>query len=232
MKEMVNDSGRENETLAACALWQPALSTYLDGELEPGDGAALIHHLESCAGCAARLQEYRSLGRQLRALDACAVPEPPAQMALRLRVAASHYSVRHQRWNYWRLRWTTALRTLALPTAVGTVAALLLFAALAGGVQMQQVSPMLPDVPVGDITPPRLTNSGVYSVGPVVIDAQIDASGRVYGYRIISGHTDPEVIQRLNSQLLLSVFRPARTMFGQPTNGSVLVSFGTVDVRG
>mgnify|MGYP001554548603 CR=1 FL=1 len=79
---------------------------------------------------------------------------------------------------------------------------------------------------------PRLSSGGLYNIGPVVIDAQIDAQGRVYGYRVVSGSTDPAVIQRLNNQLLLSVFRPARTMFGQPTTGSVLVSFGTVDVRG
>ncbi|HVB40154.1 MAG TPA: anti-sigma factor [Terriglobales bacterium] len=218
--------------LPECAVVQPALSAYLDGELEPNAGGALIHHLESCAGCAARLHEYRALGQHMRALESMTLPEPPLQMALRLRVAASHYSVRHQRWNYWRLRWASAIRALALPTAVGTLAALVLFTALAGGVRTQQVSPMLPDVPLGLATPPRLSSGGLYNIGPVVIDAQIDAQGRVYGYRVVSGSTDPDIIQRLNNQLLLSVFRPARTMFGQPTTGSVLVSFGTVDVRG
>jgi hypothetical protein len=221
-----------SELLNECVAWQPALSAYLDGELEAAEGGALIHHLESCSGCAARLRAYRALGRDLRSLDAGAVPEPPPQMALRLRVAASHYSVRHQRWNSWRLRWASAIRAMAVPTAVGTVAALVLFTALAGGVQMQQVSPMLPDVPLGYATPPRLSSGGTYSVGPVVIDAQIDANGRVYGYRVLSGYTDPQIIQRLNSQLLLSVFHPARTVLGQPTTGNVVVSFGTVDVRG
>lgn len=217
---------------AACQALQPALSAYMDGELDPGQSGALLHHLEKCPNCAAILGDYRAMSEAMRALPA---PEPPAELALRLRVEASHYSVRGQRWLFLRLRWMAALQTLALPAVVGTVAALSLFVALAGGVHSNIVNnPLLPDVPVfGNATPPRLTSMPSYSVGrALLVQAQIDATGRVYGYRVLSGSADPQTIARLNNQLLLGVFQPATTIFGQPTTGSLLVSFDTVDVRG
>lgn len=214
-----------------CTSLQPALSAYLDGELDPGESGVLIHHLEECDDCAATLQLYREMSQQLRDIPA---PAPPQELSLRLRVAASHYSVRGQRWLYWKLRWTTALQALALPTAVGTAAALVLFSALAGGVRSNLVNnPLRPDVQVGDAAQPRLTRLSDYGVGgTVLVRADIDATGHVYGYSVISGPADAEMISQLNNQLLLSVFQPATTIFGQPTTGTLLVSFGSVDVRG
>ncbi|MGH9393446.1 MAG: anti-sigma factor family protein [Terriglobales bacterium] len=218
-------------TSPACARYRPALSAYLDGELEPWDSGGLIRHLEACPHCAAELADFRALGALMRDLPA---PPPPPDLALRLRVEASHYSVRGERWEYWKLRLTTAFHALAMPAAVGTAVALCLFSALAGGVRTKSAHSSRPDVQVGmDATPPRLINSSGFGVGgSVVVEAQIDSTGHVYGYNVLSGAPDAQVISRLNNQLLLSVFQPATTIFGQPTNGHLVVSFGTVDVRG
>ena len=215
-----------------CQMLQAALSAYVDGELDLDQSGALIHHVEQCPACGARLQAYREMRQQLQALPA---PEAPANLALRLRVQASHYSVRGQRWLFLRLRLEAAIQAMALPTAVGTAAALFLFSALAGGVRSNIVNdPLRADVVVGGTaTPPRLTSASDYGVGAsVLVEAQIDATGHVYGYSVLSGPADAQLISRLNNQLLMSVFQPATTNFGQPTTGSLLVSFGTVEVRG
>ncbi|HUX68243.1 MAG TPA: zf-HC2 domain-containing protein [Terriglobales bacterium] len=215
-----------------CHQLQAALSAYVDGELPMEQSGALIHHLDQCGACSARVQCYRGLRQGLQELPA---PAAPTQLALRLRVEASHYSVRGQRWQYLRLRLGTAIRAMALPAAVGTASALFLFSALAGGVRSNIVNdPLRPDVVVGgNPTPPRLTSLSDYGVGaPVLVEAQIDATGHVYGYSVLAGPTDAQLISRLNNQLLMSVFQPATTNFGQPTTGSLLVSFGTVEVRG
>ncbi|MGH9477345.1 MAG: anti-sigma factor family protein [Terriglobales bacterium] len=220
------------ELPAACAAFQPALSAYLDGELDLGHSGVLVRHLETCAACSQRTEQYRMLGERLRSLQA---PRPPADLALRLHVQASHYSVRGLRWLYWRLRIANTIQVLVLPAAVGTIAAICLFAALAGGVLTNAISnPLLPDPQVGmDAQPPRLTSVANFNIGgPLLVDAQIDATGHVYGYSVLSGRVNQGLITRLNNQLLMSVFQPATTIFGQPTNGSMLVSFGTVDVRG
>lgn len=206
------------------------LTAYLDGELGSQESGTVIRHLEICADCSALLRDYYDMGRRMRALPAV---EPPPELALRLRVEASHYSVRGQRWVYWKLRWAAAIRAMALPTAVGTVAALVLFTALVGGVELPVVNAAMPVVSLSYGTPPRLTYPGIYSVdSPVLVQAQVDSSGHVYGYRVLSGPANAQIIDRLNNQLFLSVFQPATTASGQPTNGSVLVSFGTVNVRG
>jgi anti-sigma factor RsiW len=50
------------------------LSAYLDGELSPGDAAALEHHLQRCLACRAELDETGHVRQLLRALTR---PEPP-----------------------------------------------------------------------------------------------------------------------------------------------------------
>lgn len=220
------------DDVCPCETLQAALSSYLDGELKPEHSGALIRHLEWCSECSARLEQYRELRQQMQALPASV---PPPDLALRLRVEASHYSVRGQQWEYWKMRMGAALRALAVPATVGTAAALFLFTALAGGVRGNLVNdPLIPDVTIGgDATPPRLTSPSNYNVdATVLVEANIDATGHVYGYRVLSGPTDAGLISQLNNQLLLSVFQPATTSFGQPTTGSLLVSFGTVEVRG
>jgi hypothetical protein len=209
---------------------QPALSAYLDGELDPGDSGRLIHHLEACPECSATLAAYRQLGAGLRALP---TPTLPRNMAIRLRVDASHRAASGQHWIYWKMRLRSAIEALAVPMTVGTTAALCLFIALAGGVRGSIVDSNLPDVLISSATPPRLTSLPDANIGGnVMVEAQIDASGHVYGYNVLSGPADAGLISRLNNQLLLGVFQPATTTLGQPTIGSVVVSFGTVDVRG
>jgi len=221
----------ETTRLQPCEAWLSALSALVDGELPDEERVAVQRHVAVCAACEAGVEAYRALGAELRALPA---PLSPPELGLRLRVAASHHSVQNRQWLYWRLRWQTWAEALALPTALGTALAMGLFFALAGGVRVHVSANSRPDVEVGfGAQPPRVASLSDYQVGSsLLIEASIDPTGHVYGYRVLSGYTNPQIISRLNTQLLLSAFEPATTMFGQPTSGSLLVSFGTVDVKG
>jgi hypothetical protein len=66
---------------------------------------------------------------------------------------------------------------------------------------------------------------------PIVVDAMVDSSGRVYRYTILEGPTDSEVNIRVENNLLTSVFTPA-TVFGVPVRGHVVITYTGVSVRG
>jgi hypothetical protein len=66
---------------------------------------------------------------------------------------------------------------------------------------------------------------------PVLIDARVDTSGRVYDYKILDGPSDVAVRAQVEQNLLSSVFRPA-TVFGVPVDGHVMVTYTGVSVRG
>jgi hypothetical protein len=95
------------------------------------------------------------------------------------------------------------------------------------------------DEPLGDATPPRFLymssgaeNNEIGAVsGPVVVEAYVSRTGRVYDFRIVSGPTDDQTRAQVENLLLFSVFEPAR-FFGQPVRGLKVLSFSGVSVRG
>lgn len=215
-----------------CRAWEPDLSAYLDGELDAARSCAVMRHLDDCGECQQKLNEFRHLGHVLRALP---VPAPPPTLALRLRVAASRAGRPNQSLALARMRVADMLRTLTVPVAVGMCAALLAFAAFYGNLgAVIALANSQPDVPLAMASPPQLMQTEALGSldAATLVEAHVDAHGRVYGYRLISGPQDGVSIARLNNLLLFSVFQPATTAMGVPTAGSVLVSFGTVHVRG
>ena len=65
-----------------------------------------------------------------------------------------------------------------------------------------------------------------------MVEAYVDATGRVEDYRIISGPKDSEkILPELNRTLILTTFRPA-TQFGRPTPGRAVLTFSKINVRG
>ena len=88
-------------------------------------------------------------------------------------------------------------------------------------------------------TPPRLQSSalpgmgvGPFSADSLIVEAYVDASGRVEDYRILSGPKDSEkILPELNRTLILTTFRPA-TQFGRPTPGRAVLTFSKINVRG
>ena len=69
------------------------------------------------------------------------------------------------------------------------------------------------------------------TIGPVVVEAYVNDSGRVYDYRIVNGPTDVHTRAEVENMLLFEVFEPAK-IFGQPVRGLKVLSFSGVSVRG
>lgn len=181
-----------------------------------------------------------------RALRSLAPIAAPADLQLRLRVALSHERVRADRRISGRiahrlhlLRENT-LRAFAVQGAVA-VAALLLLVGVA--VRLGAVTPgqtvEANDIPLIGFSAPHYLYSSygvrqpVVSVdaAPVLVEAKVNAAGRVYDYRILSGTLDAGGVSALRERMLSSVFRPARIL-GEPVRGHVVLAFADVEVHG
>jgi hypothetical protein len=66
---------------------------------------------------------------------------------------------------------------------------------------------------------------------PILVEASVDAAGRVYDYTILEGPQTDQVKVRVEDNLLASVFKPA-TVFGVPVRGHVVLTYTGVSVRG
>jgi hypothetical protein len=94
------------------------------------------------------------------------------------------------------------------------------------------------DEPLGALTAPHYLYSIVTPgdiVTPhgnsIVVEASVDAAGRVYDFTIVSGPQDDAIRTRVADQLLGSVFEPA-SAFGVPIRGRVVVTFSGISVHG
>jgi hypothetical protein len=66
----------------------------------------------------------------------------------------------------------------------------------------------------------------------LVIEAYVDANGRVQDYRILSDSSDSkEVLPQVKQMLIFTTFRPALSM-GRPTPSRAVLSFSKISVRG
>jgi hypothetical protein len=66
----------------------------------------------------------------------------------------------------------------------------------------------------------------------LVIEAYVDANGRVQDYRILSDAQDSkEVLPEVKRMLIFTTFRPALSM-GRPTPSRAVLSFSKISVKG
>jgi hypothetical protein len=94
------------------------------------------------------------------------------------------------------------------------------------------------DIPLLISTDPELQSTGFgVSMGEIneeslVIEAYVDANGRVQDYRILS---DPDKLKDLphpvKNMLIFTTFRPA-TWMGSPRPGTAILSFSKISVKG
>ena len=93
------------------------------------------------------------------------------------------------------------------------------------------------DVPLVMInTAPQLEQSAfgmdAINADSLVIEAYVDANGRVQDYRILSDPSDSkEVLPQVKQMLIFTTFRPALSM-GRPTPSRAVLSFSKVNVKG
>jgi hypothetical protein len=217
-----------------CSQARSLFSPYLDGVLNGRQMRDLGNHLAQCAACS---QESTLLADTQRAVSSLGRRPAPPELALKLRVALSHEAARSRARSFTglRVRLEDALNAFMVPATAGVLSAIVFFGLLIGlfALPVQANN----DVPTMLYTPPVLAQSP-FSNGmermnaeSIVVEAYVDANGRVQDYRILSAPTTDEIKPQLENMLIFTTFRPA-TAFGQPTSGRAVLSFSKINVKG
>jgi anti-sigma factor RsiW len=232
-----------------CAAIRARFTEYLDSRLTGREMQRVDKHVKTCARCSAAFDGEQRMLRALATLGPVAgAAREPEDLLLRIRVAISQERAQRDRTRLagrvatWRLAWRNSLGPFVLQLSAGFASAVLLLGTvgLFVGMFAHPEHAAAQDEPLGAATAPRLlynsdASSGVAQIGtvngPVVVEAYVNGSGRVYDYRIVSGPTDPETRAEVENLLLSSVFEPARS-FGQPVRGLAVLSFSGISVRG
>jgi hypothetical protein len=230
---------QETKAGLTCRQAQRKFSPYLDGAVTGTEMLAVQDHLSGCAPCHERYQELRRAEQLLMSVPR---PKAPEDLALRLRVAISREAAQTARGPFagWLVRLENAARAHMVPATAGFLSALIIF-----GVAMAYfVAPSSlqadNDVPLIMVnTAPQLQPSAfgltidTINADSLVVEAYVDANGRVQDYRILSDDTDKakEVLPQVKRMLIFTTFRPAFSM-GRPTPSRAVLSFSKISVKG
>lgn len=226
--------------MSKCCEIRDQFSCYLDGAITGVAMQSVAAHLDACAPCRADFAAWRAMQQALGGLGPA---KPPADLALRLRVAISQERTHtaRQRLARWQVRWQNTVAPLLLQASAGLASAILLIGTVAVLVGTFAAPEPLQasDAPMAMASNPRFLYSTFQTSGgemarrgePLIIEAYVDGAGRVYDFRILSGPDDPGTRAEIENMLLFSVFQPAR-VFGQPVSGLAVLSFSGVSVRG
>jgi hypothetical protein len=221
-----------------CPQAKRLFSPYLDGAVTGAQMLALQHHLSECAGCN---DEYQSLRRTQQLLVSAGRPKAPADLGLKLRLAISREAAAAKKAPFEGLmvRLENTFQALLVPVTAGFVSALIIF----GIAMVYFVTPSTlqasNDVPLVMVnTAPELqptafgmTMDSIDS-DSLVIEAYVDANGRVQDYRILSdSDQSKEVLPQVKRMLIFTTFRPALSM-GRPTASRAVLSFSKISVKG
>jgi hypothetical protein len=214
-------------------------SGYLDGAVSGVEMQAVAGHLRECVGCKAEFESWRTVQGLLAAVGPNKAPD---DLGVRLRVAISRENARRQGhwWDGLQMRWENGLRPLVVQASAGLAMALVLLGSIGGLMGFVAAPPAVQanDEPLGAMTSPHYQ----YSDAPqqpiltgqdttIVIEAKVNAEGRVYDYAVLSGPTDDRTMAQVRDQVMLQVYEPAR-VFGEAVRGRVLITFAGVSVRG
>jgi hypothetical protein len=221
-----------------CGDVKELFSPYLDGQVSGVEMHSLSRHLQECPRCT---REYAALQRAQQLLAGLGPKKAPADLALKLRVAVSQEVAQARRPRYQGLlvRIENALNAFMVPATAGLVSAVLIFGLLLGFFALPgQLQASSGDVPLMLYTAPQLEQTmfgtTLSSTGDdsVVIEAYVDANGRVEDYRILSEPEDAgSVLSEVKKILIFTTFRPALSM-GRPTPGRAVISFSKISVKG
>lgn len=235
-----------------CERVKRLLPGYLDGALPAGMFSeahkTVGQHLESCRSCREELQTYQSLSSLMSRVQR---PTPPADLALRIRVAAAQ-RLSERAWLHYALRARTRaelilkniLEPLAIPATGGFTVAFVVFVMvcqlLGLGVPLGAVTN---DSPTNLLLPARLEALAPFPItgleesghaGPhaLLVEATVNAQGEAVYYRILSGPDTDTVRRQLDLVLLFSRFRPQMSFGRYTAGGRVVLSFSDISIRG
>jgi hypothetical protein len=221
-----------------CGEAKKLFSPYLDGQVSGREMRALDGHMEECSRCT---REYAAIQRTQRLLADLGPKRAPDDLALKLRVAISREVAEKRRFRYEGVlvRLENALNAFMVPATAGLVSAVLIFGLLLGFIALPgQLQAASGDVPLMLYTAPQLEQSvfgtSLGSIGDdsVLIEAYVDANGRVQDYRILSQSDDAKaMLPQVKNLLIFTIFRPALSM-GRPIAGRAVISFSKISVKG
>jgi len=233
----IHKTGRGRTEGIECPQAKQLFSPYLDGVVTGTEMLALQDHLEGCAGCK---RQYESLRKTQQLLTSVARPKIPTDLGLKLRLAASREAASAKRAQFEGLmvRIENAVQAFMVPATAGFLSALLIF----GVAMVYFVAPSTlradNDVPLVMVnTAPQLQPSAFGLMDSIdddslVIEAYVDANGRVQDYRILSDSgNSKEVLPEVKRMLIFTTFRPALSM-GRPTPSKAVLSFSKISVKG
>jgi anti-sigma factor RsiW len=213
-----------------CTEVEEQFSSYMDGSLSGVAMAEIQEHMRHCRGCTASFAAWQAT---LQSLACVGQAKMPPTLSLQLRVAISRQRSRtwSTRLEMLKLRWDNTIGPFAM-LMVGTLG--LLVGTLANPELAAARSE--PAVPA---TPPRFLyvsqpdgfSPSLTMNGSAVVRVYVDASGHVYDYRVLSGSLDQANRSAIADEMLWSVFAPAQA-FGEPVQGSLILSLGGVSVAG
>ena len=221
-----------------CAEVRPLFPSYLDNAVTGVEMQAMSEHITACSDCQL---EYRKLEGTRLLIASLGRKQAPPDLALKIRLALSR-----ERSRSWRnvvqgymVRLENTMNAFMFPATAGILTAIIFFGALTGFFVPAQIfsDEMVPGFdPSPRLKPPQTAMSSVADTdlnldSPVVIQAFVDAKGRVQNYEIISGPDNEEVRSQLNRALLFTSFTPAYA-FGQPVQGTAIICFSHVNVKG
>jgi anti-sigma factor RsiW len=213
-----------------CSQARSLFSLYLDGALTGRQMQSLGAHFEECAACQG---EYTQLRQSQHLLTSVGRPPVPPDLALKVRIALSQEMARARRPQLQGTKMLVegALRRFMVPTAVGLVTAVIVFGVLMGSFAGSVQAANSNDVPLLVYAAPEFKASayalqhGSISEDAVIVEAYIDASGRVEDYRVLSSPEDVQQwLPQVKNALIFTEFQPATAM-GRPAPGRVVLAF-------
>jgi len=226
-----------NTPVTECSGIRAEFSAYLDGAVSGVEMASISRHLRDCDDCAEDFNVWRQVQRSLGELGP---QSPPARFQARLQAAIASERARGAHLPLFRralLLWRSSIAPLALRLSGGFAVTLVLAGALSW-IFGAPIAVLANDQRMAHLVAPRYMYSQVPPEPistqrdvPIVVDAMVDSSGRVYRYTILEGPKNEEVNVRLENNLLSSIFTPA-TVFGVPVRGHVVMTYTGVSVKG
>ncbi len=232
MKGTVKNTGLQ------CPRAKRLFSPYLDGVVTGTEMLALQNHFSECAACDA---EYQALRRTQQLLGSMDRPRVPENLGLKLRLAISRETAQARRGRFEGLlvRMENALQAFMVPATAGFLSAVVIFGIAMAYFVVPSTLRADNDVPLVMVnTAPQLQQSAfgmtldTIDADSLVIEAYVDANGRVQDYRILSDPNDSkDVLPQVKRMLIFTTFRPALSM-GRPTPSRAVLSFSKISVRG
>lgn len=242
-----------------CRSTRDRFSAYIDGALTGRSMQQVVAHLDSCAECRQEFAGWRAMQSALSDLGPAKAPSELA-LRLRVAISQEQSRTARQTLARWHVRWQNTMAPFLLRASAGLASAVLLLgtAAVLVGAFATPVPVEARDAAPNAATSPRFLYSmiasstpGAYdsaraqqvsahasirpgtieNTSPLVVEAFVNRSGRVYDYRIISGADTPASRAQIENLLLFSVFEPAH-VFGEPVRGVAVLYFSGISVQG